>query len=224
VSFAAATPTEVTCARSESGSESALARLGVPQYYALDGARRVRRRSIRRFQLERNAVMRFTIVILAVLMVGMSGCRKKKEAFAEKMMERALKTASGNKADVDISGGKVQIKTEEGNVTISGKGDLALPDTLPEDVPIYKNAGVMQTVDQGDQGLFLMLTTPDSVDQVAEFYRTAIAEKGWTSESAMDMPGNKMLTCSKGKLALHVMITGGEEGKTMISLTCQPAN
>jgi len=165
--------------------------------------------------------MRFTLIVLVAVLAALSGGCRKKETLAEKIMEKAMKSASGNKAEVDISGDTVRITTEDGDVVIAGGANAALPENLPADVPIYKNAGVMQTMDGGDKGFHIMLTTAYATGNVVEYYKKAIEEKGWTSEGTVDMPGHWMMTCVKGEASLQVMITSADEGETMISLSGQ---
>ena len=155
------------------------------------------------------------VICLVLVLTGCGGKKKAAEkqdvVMAEKMVERAIEHASGGEAKVDISEERVSITSKEGSMVISGGTNAQLPASLPEDVPIYKGAGVMQSLDRGEQGFSLMLQTQDDVGKVIAFYKAALKSNGWASETPVDMPGRAVLPSAKGNRALHVIIVGGKD-------------
>ena len=156
---------------------------------------------------------------------GCSGCRKRRrsvaakrdEAIAEKIVERAMRTASGGKADVDISGDTVRITSDEGSMVISGGADAQVPSNLPGDVPIYKGAGVLQSMTKDENEFSLMLQSSDDMSKVVDYYKAVMKAKGWGSEGTVDMPGRWMQVHVKGTRAVSVIVAGAD-GKTIITI------
>ena len=81
--------------------------------------------------------------------------------------------------------------------------------TFPEDVPQYPNAHDMTLMEN-----MISFSTPDDAATVADFYRTNLADMGWTQESDQEMSGMMMQTWTKEGRTLQLMITPGD-GETL---------
>lgn len=162
------------------------------------------------------------VCVTVVSMLGVTGCcRKAKnvdEAAAEKIVERAIRMSTGNKAEVDMSGDSVQIKTKDGDMVMSSGAGAKLPETFPKDVPIYKGAVIIHAVSQADTAHSVTMQTKDSMEKVAEYYKTALTSKGWTEAQEINMPGQAIRGYEKGDRVVSVMTVPGD-GQTHVNLS-----
>ena len=118
-----------------------------------------------------------------VLVFG-AGCTSpwQKKA-AEETMEKALEQSSGQKVEVDSDNNTTTITTDEGETTW---GQAEIPSNFPSDVPIYPGANATFThvgSAQDEESATASLETSDSVDKVAEWYKTEISKQGWSVQS-----------------------------------------
>lgn len=98
-------------------------------------------------------------------------------------------------------------------------------DAVPKDftLPIYPNATTSGSVSAGgddqEQAQFLMLTTPDPLDKVSEFYQQKFKDTGWQLDKVE--PSNKLVSIDahKDKLQANAELVD-DGGKTTISLQC----
>lgn len=90
--------------------------------------------------------------------------------------------------------------TETGTRVDVGTGKI--PDSLPKDFPLYPNATVTSTLSgvQGGKtnGIWLTLTSPDSLESVTAYYKTQLAKTGWNMTQMMTMDDGTTQTLSKG--------------------------
>jgi len=131
-----------------------------------------------------STLRRWTIIVVALVLVAgagffLSGCQRSNEKSAEKMMENAIAKATGGKADVDIKGGKVSIKTKEGTSEFSTSGG-EWPGDLTVDVPKIegKVKGVIRSSEQNRKHWTIAV---EGVEEGAfDKYIDGLKEKGWT--------------------------------------------
>jgi hypothetical protein len=165
---------------------------------------------------------RLIVCMTVVAVLGAAGCCRKApnadEEAAEKIVERAIRMSSGNKAEVDISGETVRIQSEEGDVVMSSGGNAKLPDTFPKDVPVYKGAEIVHTMAQGTGAHSVTMRTGDDMEKVAAYYDSELASKGWKKAQEINMAGRVMRGYEKGGRVVSVM-GATADGKTHISLT-----
>jgi len=89
-------------------------------------------------------------------------------------------------------------------------------------LPIYPNSkatGEVQAQSKEDQNSFRMLTSPDSVDKIAEFYKTELKKDGWTVGQQSVLPNLVNISAKKEKLDGSIMLSGDEHDKTTINLS-----
>lgn len=143
--------------------------------------------------------------------------------FAKKAIEGVIE----NKTGVDIS------DVEKGKMTFTDSktgakvdiGSGTVPDTFPKDFPLYKGAKVTSSLSGAESGknngFWLTMSTPDSVDKVSAFYKTELAKNGWTIEATYTASGTTTETISKsgwsGSLAIS-SDTGSKETQIVIIL------
>lgn len=164
---------------------------------------------------------RKVLVLLCLVLAAVPGCKKASESSAEKAAERAIERATGNKADVNISGEAVKITGKEGgkefSYEVSGKGGVALPQNFPEDVPRYPGAGVLSSMSQGNAMSMVTLQTGDAPERVYEFYGAKLRAAGWEIASEVSAGQMRMISGRKAERQANVTVIGGE-GKCTITV------
>jgi hypothetical protein len=168
--------------------------------------------------MKRSRVLAVLCLVLAVA----PGCKKASESSAERAAERAIERATGNKADVNITGEGVKITGKEGgkefSYEVAGKGGAAaLPKNFPEDVPRYPQAVVMSSMNQGDAMTMVSLQTGDSPEQVYKFYGAKLRDGGWEIVSEVSTPQMHMIGAKKAERETNLTVVGSE-GKTTITV------
>jgi len=164
--------------------------------------------------------MRGPLFVLAVSALLVASCGKKvEEKAAERRLEKAIEKESGGKVKADISREKVEIKTEKGEMTITGAGGAEVPDGFPKDVHIYKDATVVMSA--REQNTYsLVLQTNDDLKKVSETYKKEMTAQGWEEEAAINMGGMVMLQYKKAERAAAVSIAT-QDDKTQVTLSVQ---
>lgn len=97
-----------------------------------------------------------------------------------------------------------------------------LPSGLPVDVPIPEDAEVIGSIVRSDKykSIQIMLDVPQQPDEIIEFYRDCLTEKGW-EEMAQPSPSgfvspmmrSRVNFCYGGKISLNLYAYPTEEGK-----------
>jgi len=133
-------------------------------------------------------------VIVGLLIVTMVGGyfalrtvkSKISEKIGENMVEKAIEKGTGKKVDVDSDQGSINIKTDDGTFTASSEGNIELPKDFPRDIYIPDGAKISYSVlsqanpaDGSKAGLMVMYSTNESVSNVAEKYKSKMADDGW---------------------------------------------
>ncbi|HEY9773234.1 MAG TPA: hypothetical protein V6C81_05445 [Planktothrix sp.] len=98
-------------------------------------------------------------------------------------------------------------------------------DAVPKDflLPIYPGATATGSVtaDGGDQdqSKFLMLSTPDQMDKVSDYYQNTLKDKGWSIDKVdTDAPKVVSISVHQKDVEGNVMLAD-DNGKTTISLS-----
>jgi hypothetical protein len=158
---------------------------------------------------------------IVVLAIPFAGCRRAGESLAERAVEKAMEASSGGKAKVDLSEGKMVVKTAEGETQVGTGGNVSLPAEFPKDIFVYDGAKVMLSIKNPD-GYAVSLQSNDKLDKVAAKYREAMPGQGWTEESSMNADKVTILSYKKDGRQTAVSIAGTDDG-TQITLTAQNA-
>jgi hypothetical protein len=141
--------------------------------------------------------------------VLLAGCGKKSPA-------KVVTDGSADGADsvtAALTGERsVKVTTQEGTATITTSSRL--PAGFPLDVPVYRGASVVNSV-QGEDALGVTLQTTDSVQAIADFYKRAMAGAGWKQEANVNIQGNTMMSYVKGDRTLNVIINDAGEARVI---------
>jgi len=157
----------------------------------------------------------FAIGITMVTCLFLAGCKKAGEKAAEKAIEAGM-AKEGVKADVDASGEKITIKSEEGTTVYSGGKSAAVPENFPKDVYVYEGATIIAAVTVPD-GFNLLMESSDSADKVMGTIKGKMTGFGWKEETTVTQGKNAMAGYKKGERSAMVNVNG--DNKTQITLT-----
>jgi hypothetical protein len=158
----------------------------------------------------RHARLASILAIALIATVALSGCQM--------IAQKAVENATGVK--VDQSTGKTTITGKDGqSATLSGS-DNKLPDGLPADVPTYQGTikGSASVSTNGNQSWSFTVTTTDDVATVTSWYKTQLADKGWTIDSAATVNGNSVISAKNGANKLAVTATKGDAGTDVFTM------
>jgi len=164
------------------------------------------------------------VISLAIFMLfSVSGCFNMGQKVSEKIAEGAIEKAiesEGGEAEVDIGEEGVNIKTEEGEVTI-GEG-AELPDDFPNVVPVYPDMKISSswksTQDEKETFSFSAMTS-DPGSTVFDWYKSQMADWENEDEYTSESDGESMfnIAADNGTYSVVVMIMESDEG-TVVSL------
>lgn len=162
----------------------------------------------------RRWVLLFVSVAVALALVG---CQRIAEQAVESATEAAIEDATGNK--VDIEEGSVSIEGTDGaSVNIGDSAEV--PSDFPADVPVYE--GTVKAAVTTPEGFNLTLETPDTPQQVLEFYQTRLEADGWTKEVSVSTADGGTFGAKKGERRVQVAVALQRDDQadvTVVSLT-----
>jgi len=171
-----------------------------------------------------NRAALFLLIVFSFALVSCGGesekhaSKKGEEGVAEKILEKTIKSSSG-KVDVNVTDETIHIKTQDGNVTIAGGKNVNLPASFPEDIPIYKGAKIIHSMEANqEKAVNVSLTTDDDQATVAQYYKSTMGSQGWEEKGLMELPTQKVLMYGKGKRSANLVIAEGD-GQTQIIIT-----
>ena len=156
-------------------------------------------------------------LLIAALCLLMACGRSSEEKATEKMVEKMIEEQSGGKVKADISKDKVEIRSQEGDLSFSSGGAVEVPKGFPKDVFVYSKAKAKMSAKQ-ENGFMLMLESQDDVKKVGDAYKNEMKSQAWEEKSVTTIPEGMMLQYEKEKRHAIIAIMT-EEGKTRIQIT-----
>lgn len=102
-------------------------------------------------------------------------CERSRDHAVEKVVESAIE-ANGREASVAID-------RAHGSITVT-LGQARVPAGWPAAVPVYGAATKAKVVEGGPDRQRVTVSTDDSAKDLAEFYRRALADGGWSLQVA----------------------------------------
>ncbi|MGD9794929.1 MAG: hypothetical protein AB7V43_15765 [Acidimicrobiia bacterium] len=118
----------------------------------------------------------------------LTACGGGSEKLSEKAIEQAIKENGGSNVDVDVNNGEVKIKTEDGEMTVSGDGkdsinitsdsgsfqagaSAEMPKDFPSEVPVpdLELQSQMTTKSNGDTNFMLTFVTKSPEKDFAKY-------------------------------------------------------
>ena len=178
---------------------------------------------------------------IGAVLLPLSGCGKAAEIAAEKAAEKAIESEMGGDADVEIDkDGQITVKagdgektlninSKDGNMTMqAGDGksamtmeageSVALPDSLPADVPLPEGAtwNLVQQSTGEAQGLMLQGSVATAMADLAATLKSQATAQGWTLVQETNVPNQMaLMSFSKGEQSLNYTL-GMDGDKTTV--------
>lgn len=146
-----------------------------------------------------NPLVFIGIGCVALLFLGGIGSTIFFRFFAKKAIEGVIQNKTGINVS-DVQNGKMTFTdTKTGSTVNVGGGTV--PDTFPKDFPLYPGAKVTSSLSGAqsgkNNGFWLTMTTPDTLDKVNAFYKAQLAANGWAIESTYTAGGTTTETMTK---------------------------
>lgn len=158
------------------------------------------------------------VVVGIVLLVGYGVNAMMKmvtQRVSETMVENAMERATGDKADVKVRDGNMQVKTDDGTFTTG----QTMPKDWPADAPIYPKSEVQYSAsmnkDDGNMSHALVLMSTDAADVVASYYADELKKQGWTISANSQIADSTMIAATKDTRTMSAMIAGSDERTTI---------
>ena len=167
--------------------------------------------------------MRSRALVVATIAVVLAGCRAGGQTPEDKDRQ-AEEYAKSFGVDAQVStspdGTKsIAIDRGIGGLAAQGGSNLAVPAGFPADIPMYPQLNIVAAGQLPSDGFTIQGHTPDSVEQVAEYYVARMTSSGWTHEQpAQQPPGMRMLPFKKGNRMASINLMGGQ-GTTVQLMT-----
>lgn len=150
------------------------------------------------------------VMLLCCVALALTGCKKSAE---ETLAEAAIKSATGQKVDVDKDGESVTIKTDEGEMKFSGGDSVTLPANFPQDIYLPGKYAVESVVEMNGTQLIALKTD----GEVAKLYadaRSKMEAQGWKQTMAMQGSANDgLLAYEKGDRKATVSFNADAAGE-----------
>lgn len=145
------------------------------------------------------------LVLLVLIGIGTTVAVK---FFAQKigsgLLEGAIEKQTGVKTNLDgVEEGKMTFTDNKTGAQVN-IGSGTVPENFPKDFPLYPGAKVTSSLSGGQSqegsGFWLTLTTPDTVDKVSAFYKSAFAEGNWDVTATYEANDTTTQAVKKGDL------------------------
>jgi len=156
--------------------------------------------------------------VLACSAVLVSGCGRAKKTISEKISEKIaekaiamnIKDSQGKDAKVDISDGKLTIKTKDGETAIASGEGASIPENFPKDVYVVKGAKIQMSMKTPD-GYALSMKVDQTAAKLAATFEAEMKAQGWEQESSFDGGGSRSLAYKKGERQVAIVMSKSDE-------------
>ena len=129
---------------------------------------------------------------------------------AKKIAAEFIEKRTGEKVDVTVGKGRVNIKGKKGEMTFSRAGDVELPEGFPKDVPVDTATSIMMAATHLTT-FSLVLQTDKDFHTVENTYRKEMTSQGWEEDSAVTTGGALVLQYRKANRSTMVRINVQDE-------------
>lgn len=134
----------------------------------------------------------------------------------ENSTEKAIESATGGDADVDISSDTYKVNTNGGS--FQAGEDVSLPSGFPDDIYVISGDIKAAYTTTQNQGYNITIEATKSPADANTTYDREMRSDGWSITSTATYGGTYSITGQKGDRYLNVGITESE-GKTAVILT-----
>jgi hypothetical protein len=160
--------------------------------------------------------LKVALAISLVLLLSFlfSGC----SLLARKATEKAIEKSTG--VEVDEKGGKVKVKTKEGEAEFGAK---EFPKDFPKDFPIYSGGSdIASTRVETGEGVSMNVSykVNDDVSAVSDFYKESLPENGYEVEQTVETSQDfVMIYFKKGEELEGTLSLSKSNGATQVSVS-----
>lgn len=152
------------------------------------------------------------------LALSLAACQspseKAGEKAAENLAEKMLEKASGGKADVDIKGDSVEVKTDEGSIQTGEK--VSLPAEFPKDVYVYEGDIKAVFTNAENKGYTVSIETSKTPAEIKTAYEARLKSDGWKTTGTMDFGDSISIGAEKDTRTVSVIIGKDDEVSTIV--------
>ena len=183
-------------------------------------------------------ILSVTIAVSTAWAMFLSGCdfigdiiadkvqEKVTEKVAEEVIENALeKDGKSGDAEVDLSSGKVEVKTDKGKLSYGAGKNVEIPKNFPTDVTIPKNITVKMAIES--EGNFNIMGESDAESGALSDQEIKDAESnGWKKKTDMNMGNARIMAFEKENRKLTITVANSTSKKadaptTILNLNVQ---
>lgn len=143
------------------------------------------------------------LIVVAILAVGGTAAYFVTDGFGSNKSNQSNQANQSSNSDV------VKKTIEDNKPTEESKSNKEKPKNMPSDMPVYSPAEILTSSDKDNGGFRFGLNTPDSEEQVIQWYLSELSAKGWDAQRSKQM--DIMISVKKGDLAGSITI---KESKT----------
>lgn len=168
---------------------------------------------------KQNVVLGMTIVTATLFF---SGCGP---SLGEKIMEKTIETQTGGKVDINADKGEMTIKTEQGDISVSGEGTATLNKDFPQDIYLAPDAQIIMSLANGqDRSYSVAYTTAMKIEEIYPKYKEELTAKGWSPDAQTEMTfgESKTLLFEKGTQRLTLIVGTSQDeqsaGRTHVQI------
>ena len=129
------------------------------------------------------------LLVLSVAALCVAGCG---QSPGERLAEAALEASTGQKVDVSEDGGKDTLKTDRGEMKISGGEGATLPAGFPQDVYLPADYKVSSSMELPG-AMVVSLETEGQVAAMAADASKRMQAQGWKQTMAMQNEGDNQM-------------------------------
>jgi hypothetical protein len=167
--------------------------------------------------------MKLILILPAVVLLA-AGCGLGDTAgkkVGESIVENAIESQTGGKADISSEDRNVSIKTKEGETRYSSGGEVKLPENFPKEMIIADDAKIIIS-NSSEGGSSVAYTSETDPQSLFDKYKNELPGKGWKQETIMDIGSAKMAIFSKENLNVNISIgdnnSSENSGKSMVNV------
>ncbi len=161
------------------------------------------------------------VLVLGVIFcsaVLVSGCGRAKKSMSEKISEKIaekaigmnIKDSQGKDAKVDISDGKLTVKTKDGETSFASGEGASVPADFPKDVYVVKGAKIQMSMKTPD-GYMLSMKVEEAAAKLAATFETEMKAQGWSQEGSFDMGEARSLAYKKGERQVAIVMSKSDK-------------
>lgn len=156
------------------------------------------------------------LITVAVLSCFLFSCHRASEKTSERMMEKTIENATGQKADIDLEKGKVVIHTGDGRTEIDNNAK-SWPSEIPGDVPEFTYGKVKAVTTSNLDGTKSWNVIFENVeDGFVDKYDAELKKKGFETVTMKMGDKGGSITAENEKYNIFLM---GSEGSLSIAVS-----